>query len=461
MYSTRTWLLLRARTPTRLLLISGFTVALLASQVLSQEEKKPADDATAAEPLTLEESIQIAMKNNPGIQAAEKARQAALARVHQAKAQFGPNVDLLASRTQQGPTVGFATGPGSSVTIVPPSREDYILQLNHTLFAGESIPAAKRVARLGAEAAADSLEDVRQDIILQTKTAFFGVLRAQALRNVAAEALESAREHLRVANANFAAGTVARFDVLRSEVEVAQAEESLVQAENAVALAKAAFNNALGRPVDTPVALVEVTAEAFHIPELEESLKLAMKQRPEMRAAEKNVAIAKENIAIQDAGRRPALNLAAQYHRQPATGFSEDYSWNAVLSLALPVFDRGLAKSRVREAKEVVAQNESIREQVRQGITLEVQQAVLNITEAIKRLETAKKAVAAAEESMRIADLRYAEGMGTQLEVTDARVALTRARVSYTQALYDYQTAYAKWENAVGNPLSPSNEKKD
>ncbi|OIO90361.1 MAG: hypothetical protein AUJ92_19075 [Armatimonadetes bacterium CG2_30_59_28] len=403
--------------------------------------------------LTLDESIRIALENNPGVETAERGRRAAQERIPQAKAQFGPDIDIIASHTLQGPTISFPTGLGTSTTIVPDSRNDYILQLSQTLYAGDSIPASRRAARLGAGVAADTLEDVRQDVVLRSKVAYFSVLRAEALRVVVAEALELAREHLRVANAHFDAGTVPKFDVLRSEVEVAQAEEFLVQADNAISLAGASFNSALGRPVDSPVALEAVDASGLRTPSLEESLDLAMQQRPELRVAEKSVTIAKESVTIEKAGRRPAVTLGAQYHRQTATGFSEDYFWNVALSLMLPVFDRGLAKSRVRESREIVAQNRSMGEQVRQAVALEVQQTLLNTREAVKRIETTKKSVAAAEESLRIADLRYQEGIGTQLEATDARVALTRARVSYTQALYDYHAAYAVWENAVGNAL--------
>ncbi|PIY42780.1 MAG: hypothetical protein COZ05_12965, partial [Armatimonadetes bacterium CG_4_10_14_3_um_filter_59_10] len=203
--------------------------------------------------LTLDESIRIALENNPGVETAERGRRAAQERIPQAKAQFGPDIDIIASHTLQGPTISFPTGLGTSTTIVPDSRNDYILQLSQTLYAGDSIPASRRAARLGAGVAADTLEDVRQDVVLRSKVAYFSVLRAEALRVVVAEALELAREHLRVANAHFDAGTVPKFDVLRSEVEVAQAEEFLVQADNAISLAGASFNSALGRPVDSPV----------------------------------------------------------------------------------------------------------------------------------------------------------------------------------------------------------------
>jgi outer membrane protein TolC len=231
---------------------------------------------------------------------------------------------------------------------------------------------------------------------------------------------------------------------------VAEAKQSLVQAENAVALASAAFNNALGRDVSTPVSLLPIEAGKLRIPDPEASVQQALERRPEILSLEKSLRIGRENVKIQRAGRQPALNVGVNYRRQTTTGFSQDYSWDASLSLSLPVFDRGLAKAQVREAKELAGQTESQLEEARQGIMLEVKQSVLNVVEAKQRIETATKSVEAAEESMRIADLRYREGVGTQLEVTDARLALNRARTNYTQALYDYQTAYATWENAVG-----------
>ncbi len=429
----------------------------IAGRALGDEQKSgetPASsgDSVEVKPLSFQESVEIALKNNPRVITAEKQRRAAIQRVDQADSQFGPRVDLTASHTLQGPVVSFSPAPGAPVTtIVPDNRNDVIVSLSHTLYAGQSIPAVKKSASLGVRAAGDNLENVRQDVVLQTKSAYYQVLRAQDLKTVSEEYLRSVEEHLRIARANFDVGTVPRFDVLRSEVEVADAKQSLVQAENAVSLAKAAFNNALGRDVSTPVILQAVTFGEFTVPDLEASIQQSLRQRPEILSLEKNLWIAKENVKIQKSGNDPAVNLGANYHRQTATGFgSNDYSWDASMSLSLPLFDRGLTKAQVREARELVAETESVLEETRQGVTLEVKQSVLNVLEAKQRIETATKGLEAAEESLRIAELRYKEGVGTQLEATDARLARNRARTNYTQALYDYQSALAAWENAVG-----------
>lgn len=420
------------------------------------DDQKPAESATngvEVKALSLQESVEIALKNNPRVVTADRQMRAAKQRVDEAEAQFGPRVDLSASHTEQGPTVSFAPAPGAPVTtIVPGSRNDVILSLTHTLYAGQSIPAVRKSASLGARAARDTLEDVRQDVALQTKSTYYQVLRTQDLRVVTEEYLQSVEEHLRIARANFDVGTVPKFDVLRSEVDVAEATQSLVQAENAVALAQATFNNALGRDVSTPVLLQSAAIEVFKVPDLETSTQQAMRQRPEILSLEKNVRIAQENVKIQRSAKEPALNLGANYRRQTATGFGgNDYSWDASLSLSLDVFDRGLTTAHVREAKEEVAATQSQLEEIRQSVALEVKQSVLNVLAAKQRIETATKALEVAEESRRIAELRYKEGVGTQLEATDARLARNRARTNYTEALYDYQTAYAAWENRVGS----------
>lgn len=411
-------------------------------------------ETAGAKPLSLEESIVLALKNNPSLNTAQRRKLAAQQKVPQAVAQFGPNVTATASHTLQGPIVSFPSGPGSTITVFPESRNDAIVSLNQTLYAGASIPASKRSASLGVQAADFNLEEVRQGIITRTKTAYYQVLRALRLKEVADETVGSAEEHLRIARASFDAGTVARFDVLRSEVELADSRQSQLAADNGVELANAAFNNVLGRDMGTPVSLQPVEVGEMKVPDSDASLQTALRERPEILATERAVWIAKENVKLQQAGREPAVNLSASYHRQTTTGFSSDYQWSAALALSVPVFDRGLAKARVREAREQVAEDASLLEEIKQNIALEVRRSVLNVREAKQRIETAAKAVEAAEESMRIADLRYQEGVGTQLEVTDARLALNRARTNHTHALYDYLSSYASWEQAVGQSKS-------
>jgi outer membrane protein TolC len=276
------------------------------------------------------------------------------------------------------------------------------------------------------------------------------VLKAQELREVARQSVAQAQEHRRLAQVNVEAGTAAPFDVVRADVEVANAEEGRLQAENGVELAKAALNTALGRDPNTPVEVVPVQREVAPAPEPEPILKEALASRPELAGLEQNVAIAQEGAKIARGGRQPNVILDANYNQQTATAFSEDFSWNASVVVSMPLWDGGLARAQEAESKQQVKQLRQTYEQVRQGIALEVKQSLLSIEEARQRIATAETAVTQAEESLRIARVRYEAGVSPNVELTDAETALTLARTNRVNATYDYALALARLDKARG-----------
>lgn len=406
--------------------------------------------AMAQERLDLEACYRIALERNPQLRAAKEQAEGARARVEQAEAAQGFSLNARYTQTRLGPEVSFQPAPGAPrFTVVPGSRSDATFTLQRVLY-GEALDHSERAARWGYEASRQNEEQVRQEVLLRVRSAYLNLLKAERLWEVAQQSLEQTRAHLKVAQAMFEAGVVARFDVLRAEVEVQNAEERLLQAENGVALAKAALNNAMGLPPESPLEVEPLTGELRPTPTYEESLEQAYRQRPELAALKAQWQAAQEQVRAARAGQRPTLLLNANYIRQTSTAFARNFSWNASLVVNWNLFDSGQVRSQVEQAEALVRQLEETMEQVRQGIALEVRQAVLNLETARKRVETTRKAVEQAEEAFRVAQLRYREGAGTSVEMTDAQVALTAARTSAVNALYDYELAWAQWEKAVG-----------
>jgi len=403
----------------------------------------------------LAECAAIALANNPQLAAAEHGVQAARARIGQAKAAQQVTFDANLVRTQQGPVVSFTmpdpqTGQPRSMEISPDSRTDLTINMNKVLYAGGRLRAGVRIARQGVAVAEAEVAKARQEVVLRGAEAYLGLLKAQELRTVAEQSVAQAQEHLRLAQVNLEAGIVARFDVLRAEVEVANVQERLVAAQNGVELAKAALNTAMGRPPDTPLEIVPLEPEIAPAPAFEESRERALAQRPELAALRRNIAIAQESVTVAQAGTRPTLALQGTYHKQPATAFGEDYSWNVSVAVSMPLWDGGQARAGAREARESVQQLQQTYELTRQAIELEVKQALLDIEAARQRIETMATAVTQAEESLRVARVRYEAGMSPQVELTDAELALTLARTNRVNALYDYALARVRLAKAEG-----------
>lgn len=427
----------------------GIVLATLGGLGGSAEEEAP--------PLTLEEAIAYALEHNPQLAASREGVGVAAARLDQAKAQDRFNLTANYRRTYQGPVVEFtipnpAGGPAEKIEIVPDQTASYSVNLSKMLWSGGRLEASQRLARRGLEASQQDLRGTRQSVILQVTEAYLGVLKAQELREVARQAVAQAQEHRRIAQLNLEAGTVAQYDVLRAEVEVANAEERRLAAENGVALAKAALNTALGREPATPIEVVPVQWEIGPAPEAAAVLQEALATRPELIGLRKNLEAAQEGAVMARAGRLPNVILDANYNQQSrTTGFSsKNYSWNASVIVSVPIWEGGLSRAQEDERRRQEQQLRQTYEQVRQGIELEVQQALLSLEEARQRIATAETAVAQAEESLRIAQVRYEAGVSTSTELIDAEVALTQARTNRVNATYDYALAWARLTKARG-----------
>jgi len=411
-----------------------------------------------AQLMTLQECVEIALRTHPQIRLALSQREASLARLRQAQAQWRPELNLMGTQRQQGPTVSFIVPlppphPPREISVVRPSTQLLNLELRQSIYDGGRFTANIRSARYLLDASDASLQATLAQLTLRVTEAYADVLAAQALEEVARQSVERVQVVLKMAKARLEAGVAPRFDVLRAESELAAAQEQLLTAQNAVALAKAALNQLLGRPTNAPIEvapLPEPITPSSETLQTETFLTQALAHRPELLAVEAQVQAAQERVNFAKADKNPLLFLSSNYQRQTATGFSRDYSWSVNLIVQFPLFDSGRRESVVQEQEALLQQALAQREQLQRQIALEVEQAVRNYQVALQRLNTARAALASAEEAFRLARVRYEAGVGTQVEVLVAQVALTRARANEIQALYDAHKAFARLVYATG-----------
>ena len=209
----------------------------------------------------------------------------------------------------------------------------------------------------------------------------------------------------------------------------------------------------MGRPIETDfkVSHIEGLPSKPKV-EVDKLAKAAQDNRPEVKALE----LTQEALAFirraAERGMNPSLTLAINYVRNiDAEGFSaRDEQTTGTLTLNIPVFDSGVTRAQVKQARQDEEQAKIQTEQVRLGISLEVRQAITNLINSSTRLEVAQRQLKSAEENYRIAKLRLQAGEGITLEITDALQQLTQARTGAVAARYDYWTAYSELQRAVG-----------
>jgi outer membrane protein TolC len=303
-----------------------------------------------------------------------------------------------------------------------------------------------------------TLEATRNDVKLATRRAYLDILRAEEQIEVAKQAIADAEERLKNARIEEAAGTKAKIDVIRIEAQLAQAQSDLITANNREQLAKQNLNDLMGRPIETEFETAKVPEfPAFAPADPEAMNRIAQAGRPEVKALDKT----REALALitraTERGLQPTMNVGLNHQRSiDAQGLTaRDQTTFGTLTLNWPVFDSGLTRAQVKQARQDEEQAKIQLEQVQLGISLEVRQAMTNMVNASARLLVAQRQLAAAEENYRISKVRLAAGEGITLEITDALNQLTQARTSVDSARYDYWTAYSELQRAVGTDLLP------
>lgn len=405
--------------------------------------------AAAQTPLTLPEAVGIALKSNPALAAAEGRTSGARAVLDRAGAERWPQVRLESrvGRVSEVPTTRLAGMPPLALA----EQNSWITSatLQQLVFAGGRVDATVRQAERGAAAARASLQRARQTAAFGAERAFFLLVAAQEETGVAAKNLAAAKSHLRVAGQRLAARVTARFDVLRAEVQAEEALQEAVRADGNLAAARALLLQALGLSTGEFYAVAPEAAVSSR-PELDTLLAQALEQRPDLQALARQVEAAAEGVAAARAERLPTLALAAdyQYVQPESTTLFSRWSVGAVLSL--PAFDGGRAAARRLEAEASLVQARAALDLARRQVEAEVRLAAARAASASAQVQVAERRVAQAEELARLADVRFAGGVGTATELADAKASLAMARYGLVRAHADSGIAGAEMRLAVG-----------
>jgi len=407
-------------------------------------------------PLSLEESIKIAMERSLTINSAVLGIEGSEYVRKQAITNFLPQLTGTYSGTRYSVPLVIATTPISIPGVTSTSRDIYRLATtaNQPLFTGGFNLATYRSAKMGVDLSKEGLETAKRDLILQVRVGYFTVLRAEKFLLVAQQQVEQFQAQLDVTKSFFDVGIVPKNDVLQAEVNLANAKQALVKAANDLATAKASFNILLRREIDTPFEVVDILVyEAFPL-SYEQSLEEAFRLRPEIKTAQLNIDQAKENVKIAASGFFPTVNLSGVYNRnsdEPELGgMLRTGGWSIGTTTSFTLWNWGNTAFKVAQNKVTVKQAENSKTQLIESITLEVKDDYLNMQVAEKNIKVAETAIEQAEENLRMTQERYRFQVSTQTDVIIAVTLLTQAKTNYYGALSDFNVAKAQLERGMG-----------
>ena len=283
---------------------------------------------------------------------------------------------------------------------------------------------------------------------------YFKMLQADNMQKLSAESVTRLEDHLKNVQAQYDVGVVAKVDVLRSQVELANAKQTLIQAENSYQVAEANMNKIVGLPMDTNLKLDNLLVYNAYDKNMDDCLAYAAEHRPELMQAKYGVDAAKGALLVARSGHMPQVAASAtqQWYDSNWPG-DENGNWGVGVSVSMNVFDTGVTLSKIHGAEADLKKAEETYRDTVNAVNLDVRSNYLGLREAEKRISTTKLAVEQADEDYRIAQLRYMSGVGTNTDVLDAQVALTQAKTNYMQALYDYNTSKTALETSIGVPM--------
>ena len=418
----------------------------------------------APAPLTLEESIQIALERNLNLRSAFEDVKGSEFRMKAARSDFFATWIGQYSYTRYSDPVALGVrriaGVGG-IESTGQSRDVYNFNttLGQPLFTGGRLSSNYRLEQLGIDISKSNVEVFRRDVVLLVREGYFNILRAEKFVDVGTQAVKQFEAQLEVAQAFFDVGLVAKNDVLQADVRLANARQALVSAENNLALSKSSFNTLLRREINSPLSVVDILDYKPYPLTFEEALGEALLQRPEIRAAELSVGQAKEAVKIAQSEYWPTLRLVGNYGRSSdaiyLNGDLKEEGWTAAGLATFTIFDWGKTYYKVGESKVRVNQAENSKSQLVDSIVLEVKQAYLEMLRSEKNVGVSETSIAQAEENLRMNEERYKYQVATATDVLDAVVLLAQARVNYVSALADFNIAKAALDRAMGRiPLA-------
>ena len=397
--------------------------------------------------LTLEKSIGLALNYNEQIKAAVSGAETAKWNLEKAKGAKRISVDLSHSDARIG-------GEYWQVFHIDESPSNYFVNsvtASWPLYSGGRIENTIKQAELGSEMSELYLQSAKQEIKYQVTQSYYNILACQNLQQVREESVRQLSGHLKNVEAQYAVGTVTKADVLRSEVELASAEQGLVTAKNNTRLAVAVFNKLVGLPIRQEVEIKDaLTYEQYHY-NLDDCISYALQHRPDRLGSQKAVKQAEAGVKAAEAGKKINLSMDASYNTYDTKINEFDTTqWMVGITARLNLLDGNVTNAGVKASKGLVEQYKHQANDTAAAVELSVQQAYLNMARAESNITTNKVAVDKANEDFALAQARYSVSLGTNLDVVDAQVALTAAKTAYIESLYDYNVSKAALDKAMG-----------
>ena len=406
----------------------------------------------------LSEMLEYALKNNPNIILSQKNIQSESFGIRTAKADKMPKVDFTTGVTRYRYPIPITPINGSPLAGAAFPKFDNTLYdvgavFRLPLYKGGRLDRGVLIAEMKKAIAEDNYRLSMQELIFNLTNVYYKIAQLEKLFAANEASVKQLEAHKKNVELFLSAGTVPQVDLLKTEVELCHASESVLLVRNNIESAYELMKTLMGiDDMNKKISIVHETLNDTVVP-IDKNIAKAFTERPAYRAIMKQQKVNEERVKYAEGKRFPDIFLTGEYTDKAGEDFAFKENWALALRLIIPVFDGGNIKTEVEKQKIELGKVKEEERAIRLEIIREIKDAYINIENARERIKVSDKAIETARENLRIERLKYETGAGTSTDVIDAQTALLRAETDYHQAVYDKNIAIASLKRAIGEDV--------
>ena len=435
-----------------LLAVSLLAVSLLAVSLLAEQANAQSADTLH---LSLSDAIHMAIQNSTGMVQSEAGLDEAKARYREIRSYAYPQLAGDATYTRIDPVVTIAFG-NQSFSTMPHDNYNGALNLQQPLWSFGRFQAEYDVAESTIKSATDNLDLAKEQTAYQTTRAYYGLLTTDKAITVEQEQVRVLQGNLSDAQKRQAQGTATSLDVLNIEARLSQTQSQIADLQSTRQKQVAMMRRLLGMAPGQNIA-VSQPAPAAALPQQEDSLlSLAEKQRAELVTAEDAENTAR--LQVVSARNNDDPLLTTNITGGVKDGYLPDLTqpklnWAGTVSLHVPILDGGRTHAQVDEAEAEYRAAQARTEDAKRGVQSDIEQALADLASSQERLNLVQSQIDQAQQAYKIAQVRYQNGVATNLDVLTAQSAVEQAELEQAQLQYNFEVSQYDLNRAVGTVI--------
>lgn len=343
----------------------------------------------------------------------------------------------------------------SSPSTDPDDQYDFGISASLTVFSGGKIVWGLNVAYLELEVAEQQYRIAVNEAVYDTKVAFYSILLAKKEMEMRSEELELLTRNLEKTEDKYKNGLVPKYDVMRIEVESINARTSLIEAKNDLAVAYEDLKMLLDIDLEKPIEIDGELRYNERDEDLKELLLAAESESPELNVAELTERIADKEVSIAIGDFFPLIKVFADYDHSAAgwdnISFNEkDWEFTAGVMVEIPITDLVLTMAKKKQANAEYEKAKLELLDTTKNVEYSIRNAYYDLVESKEIIKLQKYNIELAGENLKTAEIRYENGVGTLLELLDARLAVTEAKLNHISALFNYEKSLSQIKKILG-----------